>query len=41
VKQDRDNCTIETRAQLDTFVRASIGKAGPFTMVVVISAGAS
>ena len=41
VKQDRDNCTIETRAQLDTFVRASIGKAGPFTVVVVISAGAS
>ena len=28
VKQDRDNCTIETRAQLDAFVHASIGKAG-------------
>jgi hypothetical protein len=38
VKQDRDNCTIETRAQLDPFVRASIGKSGPFTMVAVISA---
>jgi hypothetical protein len=37
VKQDRDNCTIETRAQLDPFVRASIGKPGPFTMIAVIS----
>jgi hypothetical protein len=41
VKQDRDNCTIETRAQLDTLVRASIGKAVPLAMVVVISAGAN
>jgi hypothetical protein len=41
VKQDRDNCTIETRAQLDAFVRASIGKAGPLTMVAVISAAAN
>ncbi|HEY6256870.1 MAG TPA: hypothetical protein VIY51_13860 [Xanthobacteraceae bacterium] len=41
VMQDRDSCTIETRAQLDTFVRASIGKAGPLTMVAVLSAAAN
>jgi hypothetical protein len=37
VMQDQHTCTIETRPQLDAFVRASIGKAGPLAMVVVIS----
>jgi hypothetical protein len=39
--QDHDTCTIETRPQLDAFVRASIGRPGPFAMVVVISAPAT
>jgi hypothetical protein len=38
VMQDHDTCTIETRAQLDAFARASIGKGGPLATVVVISA---
>ena len=41
VMQDDETCMIETRPPLDAFVRASIGKAGPFAMVVVISTPAT
>ena len=37
VTQTSEACTVATRAQLDTFVRASIGKTIAYTMVVVIS----
>jgi hypothetical protein len=37
VTQDSETCTIATRQQLDTFVRASIGKTIAYTMLVVIS----
>jgi hypothetical protein len=37
VAQNSETCTVATRPQLDTFVRASIGKTIPYTMVVVIS----
>jgi len=33
-----ETCTIATRQQLDTFVRASLGKTIPYTMMAVISA---
>lgn len=39
VAQDSNTCTIATRNALDTFVRASVGKTIPYTMVAVISAG--
>lgn len=38
VTQNSETCTVATRAQLDTFVRASLGKTIAYTMVVVISA---
>jgi hypothetical protein len=38
VSQDSQTCTVATRAQLDTFVRTSLGKTIAYTMVVVISA---
>jgi hypothetical protein len=37
VAQDSNTCTIATRDALDTFVRASVGKTIPYTMVAVIS----
>jgi hypothetical protein len=37
VAQDRETCTVATRQQLDTFVRASIGKTIAYTMLAVIS----
>jgi hypothetical protein len=37
VAQNSETCTVATRPQLDTFVRASIGKTIAYTMVVVIS----
>jgi hypothetical protein len=37
VAQDSNTCTIATRDALDTFVRASVGKTIPYTMVVVIA----
>jgi hypothetical protein len=37
VTQDSETCTVATRQQLDTFVRASIGKTIAYTMLVVIS----
>jgi hypothetical protein len=40
VKQDRDTCMIGTRPALDTLVRASLGKASPYTMIAVIAAPA-
>jgi hypothetical protein len=38
MEQDSHTCTVATRAQLDTFVRASVGKTIAYTMVAVISA---
>jgi hypothetical protein len=35
VMQNHETCTIETRAQLDAFARASMGKGGPFALVVI------
>jgi hypothetical protein len=35
--QDRETCTITTRAQLDVFARASVGKTIDYTMMAVIS----
>lgn len=40
VKLD-DTCIIDNRAALDAFVRASVGKTGPYTMTAVISAPAT
>jgi hypothetical protein len=37
VTQDRETCVVETRQQLDTFVKASIGKTIAYTMLAVIS----
>ena len=41
VKQDRDTCTIATRAALDTLVRASLRKASSYTMVAVVAVPAA
>jgi hypothetical protein len=41
VAQDSNTCTIATREALDTMVRASVGKTVPYTMVAVISGGAT
>jgi hypothetical protein len=41
VAQSPDTCTIATREALDTMVSASVGKTVPYTMVVVISGGAT
>lgn len=38
VTQDTSNCRVETRAQLDAFVRATKAKAAPSGAVVVLSA---
>jgi hypothetical protein len=38
VPQDSQTCTVANRAQLDAFVRASLGKTIAYTMVAVISA---
>jgi hypothetical protein len=38
VTQNSETCTVATRPQLDTFVRASLGKTIAYTMVAVISA---
>jgi hypothetical protein len=35
--QDRETCVVETRQQLDTFVKASIGKTIAYTMLAVVS----
>jgi hypothetical protein len=37
VTQNSETCTVATRQQLDTFVRASLGKTIAYTMVAVIS----
>jgi hypothetical protein len=37
VAQDRETCTIATRAQLDAFAHASVGKTIDYTMMAVIS----
>ncbi len=38
VTQEGETCMVATRAQLDTFVKASIGKTIAYTMLAVISA---
>jgi hypothetical protein len=37
VTQDRETCVVATRQQLDTFVKASIGKTIAYTMLAVVS----
>jgi hypothetical protein len=37
VTQDRQTCTVATRAQLDAFVNAALGKTIAYTMLAVIS----
>jgi hypothetical protein len=41
VAQDSNTCTIATHEALDTMVRASVGKTVPYTMMAVISGGAT